>query len=274
MDVISFDEFLERGKKKPFEAVFSIGVFDGVHYGHRTILETLRRKKEELRAALSLVFTFSHNPKGREGCLDTLRLRSGYIASYGVDILVLIDFSAEFSKITAGGFVDMISSAMIPSGAVFGEDFRFGNPLHDADGIMLGKMLEEKGFVCSIDIVDSVLNDDGVKISSTLLRQMIKNGEVECIPALSGQFYRVDLVPLPYRLCSGELIISRKLIHQLLPPLGAYDAELLADGKKIKCMMILDGKDLHLVSDYFSSCHEEAGKGILRLDSLYLEKRR
>ena len=93
MDVISFDEFLERGKKKPFEAVFSIGVFDGVHYGHRAILETLRRKKEELRAALSLVFTFSHNPKGREGCLDTLRLRSGYIASYGVDILVLIDYT-------------------------------------------------------------------------------------------------------------------------------------------------------------------------------------
>ena len=272
MRILSFSEYIDEGKKNPQRTVFSIGVFDGVHFGHKAILEDLRRLKKESGAECSAVFTFSTNPKGRKGDLDTLRLRAENIAEYDVDVLAVIDFSTDFSMITAVGFVDMLSSSMIAVGAAVGDDFRFGNPHEEGSGRDLGLLLRRKGFDCTIDIVDSVLTEDGEKISSTYMRQMINKGELGCIPGLSGQFYRVDLVPLPYRSCSGELIISRALIHQLLPPLGTYDAALLfRDGRRTVCTALLSEDFLRIA---LPSSGMDNGKEELLLDSLYLEKRR
>ena len=272
MRILSFSEYIDEGKKNPQRTVFSIGVFDGVHFGHKAILEDLRRLKKESGAECSAVFTFSTNPKGRKGDLDTLRLRAENIAEYDVDVLAVIDFSTDFSMITAVGFVDMLSSSMIAVGAAVGDDFRFGNPHEEGSGRDLGLLLRRKGFDCTIDIVDSVLTEDGEKISSTYMRQMINKGELGCIPGLSGQFYRVDLVPLPYRSCSGELIISRASIHQLLPPLGTYDAALLfRDGKRTVCTALLSEDFLRIA---LPSSGMDNEKEELLLDSLYLEKRR
>ena len=93
MRILSFSEYIDEGKKNPQRTVFSIGVFDGVHFGHKAILEDLRRLKKESGAECSAVFTFSTNPKGRKGDLDTLRLRAENIAEYDVDVLAVIDFS-------------------------------------------------------------------------------------------------------------------------------------------------------------------------------------
>ena len=277
MRILSFSEYIDEGKKNPQRTVFSIGVFDGVHFGHKAILEDLRRLKKESGAECSAVFTFSTNPKGRKGDLDTLRLRAENIAEYDVDVLAVIDFSTDFSMITAVGFVDMLSSSMIAVGAAVGDDFRFGNPHEEGSGRDLGLLLRRKGFDCTIDIVDSVLTEDGEKISSTYMRQMINKGELGCIPGLSGQFYRVDLVPLPYRSCSGELIFSRASIHQLLPPPGSYDAALChADGKEEACIALIGEIDLRIRMDAAATASSAGtcGKEAMLLDSLYLEKRR
>ena len=278
MRILSFSEYIDEGKKNPQRTVFSIGVFDGVHFGHKAILEDLRRLKKESGAECSTVFTFSTNPKGRKGDLDTLRLRAENIAEYDVDVLAVIDFSTDFSMITAVGFVDMLSSSMIAVGAAVGDDFRFGNPHEEGSGRDLGLLLRRKGFDCTIDIVDSVLTEDGEKISSTYMRQMINKGELGCIPGLSGQFYRVDLVPIPYRSCSGELIISRASIHQLLPPLGTYDTRLLAsDGRCAECVSEICGEFLRIPDPFRASAigsGEDQGKGKLQLDSIFLERRR
>ena len=115
--------------------------------------------------------------------------------------------------------------------------------------------------------VDSVRDERGDKISSTHLRQMIEKGDLRCFLSLSGQFYRVDLVPLPYRSGSGELIFSRASIHQLLPPPGVYDAVLLLrNGKSAGCTAEIDCGNLRVSG--------LCGKDELLLDSLYLEKRR
>ncbi len=271
MRIIPFSELVETGGLRNVPSVFSIGVFDGVHKGHQAILEHLMLMKERLGAALSIVITFSVNPKGRSGSLDTMRLRSQYIGSFGVDVLAVIDFSPVFSKITACGFTHLLRKAFLPAGAVVGQDFRFGNPSEQGNGEDLGRLLAAEGVDCITEIADSVLDGSGEKISSTRLRQMIEKGELGCFLSLSGQFYRVDLVPLPYRSGSGELIFSRASIHQLLPPPGAYDAGLaLSDGSRVGCIAEIDGENLRLVI----SGRGTAGKDVQLPDSLYLEKRR
>ncbi len=267
----SFQSLADSGLYRDVRTVISIGVFDGVHNGHKAILSSLMEMKKKRRAELSAVITFSTNPKGERTQLDTLRLREEYIASFGTDLLAVIDFSPVFSKITACEFTSLLASAFCVVGSVVGEDFRFGAPSSSGDGMTLERMLRERGMDSETEIADSVKDSDGVRISSTRLRQMIEKGDLGCIPELSGQFYRVDLVPLPYRSGSGELIFSRASIHQLLPPPGVYDAELaFSDKSGAKCIALIDEEYLRLHPD----TGRTFGKDGLLLDSLYLEKRR
>ena len=277
METYEFRSLMVSGRLRGRKTVFAIGVFDGVHKGHRRIMETLVEEARKERGAVSLVISFLTNPKNAEaGSLDTIRLREEYIASFGVDFLALIDFSNDFSKITASGFVDMLISAMEPSAAVVGTDFRFGNPSSQASGRDIPRLFAEKGYDCRLVEVDSVLDGNGRKISSTYLRQLVIQGELGCFLSLSGQFYRVDLVPLPYRSCSGELIFSRSSIHQLLPPLGSYDTRLLLhDGRMLECFARIEEEFLVLS---FREGSSDSGMGMcldkedLQLDSLFLEK--
>ena len=278
MRIVPFDELVSEGGMRSVPTVFSIGVFDGVHQGHKAVFERLMAMKKETGAEAAAVITFSINPKGRYGSLDTMRLRAEYISRFGVDVLAVIDFSPVFSKITACGFAGLLIKAFDTVGCVVGDDFRFGNPSDDGDGHDLERMLSADGRRCRTKIVDSVLDPEGVRISSSRIRQMIEKGELGCIPGLSGRFYRVDLVPLPYRSGSGELIISRASIHQLLPPPGAYDAALLLeDGRMFGLCAQIGGESLRLSAGTDSSAfgfREAFGKEALPLDSLYLEKRR
>ncbi len=277
MEIFDFNFLVSSGLLRERRTVFSVGVFDGVHRGHHAILSALKRKAGEADAT-SLAITFSSNPKKNStGSLDTLRLRSLYIESFGIDFLAVIDFSSEFSKITACGFASLISELCNPVGAVFGSDFRFGSPESQKEGKDFSGLLSRCGRECSVEIVDSVLDAGGVRISSTRLRKMIENGELEDFLRLSGQFYRVDLVPIPYRSCSGELIFSRASIHQLLPPLGTYDTGLLVtDGTIVKCVLEIDREFLSLSAPSLLSAIGSGqcqGKGKLQLDSIFLEKK-
>ena len=278
MEIYDFGRLLSSGILKDRRTVLSIGVFDGVHRGHHAILSALKAKAAD-ENAVSLAITFSSNPKkGSAGNLDTLRLRSLYIESFGIDFLAVIDFSTEFSKITACGFASLLSELCDPVAAVFGSDFRFGSPQSQKSGADMPELLAACGRTCSVNIVDSVLDDDGVRISSTRLREMIEKGELGTFLKLSGQFYRVDLVPIPYRSCSGELIIIRASIHQLPPPLGTYDTRLLAtDGRCAECVSEICGEFLRIPDPFRASAigsGEDQGKGKLQLDSIFLERRR
>ena len=279
METFDFSYLVSSARLAGQKSVIAIGVFDGVHLGHRKIMETVVDAARNEGDAVSLVISFMTNPKASSaGALDTIRLRREYVASFGVDFFALIDFSADFSKITASGFVELLMRSSNPVAAVVGSDFRFGNPSSQASGRDLPELFREKGGSCRVIEVDAVTDKSGRRISSTILRQLVIQGDLEAFLQLSGQFYRVDLVPLPYRSCSGELIFSRAPIHQLLPPLGSYDTRLLlADGRIVESDLRIEREFLVLSSPFLSSaiggrvCQD---KGTMQLDSLFLEKRR
>lgn len=248
MEILSYSELVNGRKYCNTPVILTIGVFDGVHRGHRHILDTLQRLKSENPDSITMAITFSMNPKNcLAGELDTLRLRAREMALYSVNSFTVIDFSEKFSRISAVGFAESLSRALDITHLVVGEDFRCGHPAESTDGPGFVELLRCFGRQTELVTVEYVLDDDGEKISSTRLRAYIEKGEIGKYLEFAGDPFRIDLDPLPCRVEEEGIVFERMSVHQLLPPPGAYEAEChLEDGKCFVCRLILDEEFLHL----------------------------
>jgi riboflavin kinase/FMN adenylyltransferase len=143
----------------------TIGIFDGVHRGHRHILDTVRAT-----GLPSLVITFEPHPRTVRGnrveLLSTTGRRLELLEEAGVDDVLLLHFDDQLGKLEPEAFVETI---LRPSGVevlVEGEGFRFGSR---RSGDLA--LLERLGFdVRTVELVD--------EISSTRIRQLISAGEI------------------------------------------------------------------------------------------------
>lgn len=275
MNVYDFKALLESREKRNVKTVIAIGVFDGVHRGHQEIFRTLIDEREKQGADEAMVISFSKNPKkSASGSLDTMRLREEYVSSFSINSFVIIDFSDSFSKISASGFIKMLLDLCRPLAVVVGRDFRLGNPASAATADDLSSLFAKDGADVKVNIVEPILTEGGEKISSTLLRTIIRLGKLKEFRELSGQCYRVDLVPITYRFISGDLVFRGDLIHQLLPPLGAYEAKLVfCNGIAVNGILKIGEEFLHFSSASLHSVFgigHKSSKEELQLDSIFL----
>ncbi len=273
MRIYSFDEILNEALSGR-DVILTIGVFDGFHKGHQELMRKMMEKRALFPSSETVLITFSVNPKTKfPRNVDTLRLREENAEKRGVDSFVIIDFSSDFSKTSACGFIEMLSSSFNPVAVVVGEDFRFGSSSSSASAYDLDSLFSSCGKKVDVTIMQSILTKGGEKISSTLVRRVIENGDVECISALTGRNYRVDLMPIPHRFDSGALVLPPSSIQQLLPPPGVYGASLyLVNGLQIPVDALVSLSQVRLTAenrDLESLVSEEKG-----IDSIYfLEKK-
>ena len=274
METYDFQSLLSSGRLKDRKAALTIGVFDGTHKGHQKLIERVVDEAEKEKDCISLVITFSINPKpGIPRNIDTIRLREEEIKKLGVNSFVVIDFSPEFSRISASGFIDMLTSLCIPRILVVGEDFRFGNPKDSASAYDLDSMFRLRGAQCRVEIEKAILTEGGEKISSTLVRRVIEKGETGCIPSLIGRKYRVDLMPCPFRLEDGAPVYGKDSIHQLLPPPGVYEVESL-DESGLICNGLCYVEDDNLRFKPTDKDKTELSTCSLPLDSIFFGERK
>ena len=274
MKEYDFISLLNSKELKDKEAVITIGVFDGVHLGHQTLIKRVKEESIKLPSSISMVITFSSNPKpGKFRNIDTLRLRKEEVEKEGIDAFVVIDFSHEFSMISASGFIEMLSSLTMPKTVVVGEDFRFGNPSSAASSQDLGSLFNSIGLDTKVIIEKAILTEGGEKISSTLVRRVIEKGETGCIPSLIGRKYRVDLMPCPFRLEDGALVYGKDSIHQLLPPPGVYEVESL-DESGLICNGLCYVEDDNLRFKPTDKDKTELSTCSLPLDSIFFGERK
>ena len=274
METYDFQSLLSSGRLKDRKAALTIGVFDGTHKGHQKLIERVVDEAEKEKDCISLVITFSINPKpGIPRNIDTIRLREEEIKKMGVNSFVVIDFSPEFSRISASGFIDMITSLCIPRILVVGEDFRFGNPKDSASAYDLDSMFRLRGAQCRVEIEKAILTEGGEKISSTLVRRVIEKGETGCIPSLIGRKYRIDLMPCPFKFEEDALVFGRDSIHQLLPPPGVYEAEIL-DISVSKRIGLCRLDDNFLRFNPMDTDNSGSRKDILPLDSIFFGEKK
>lgn len=170
------------------ESVVSIGFFDGVHRGHRAIIERAVAHAEQL-GLRSAVVTFDRHPievirpGSQPPLLQPHRARLEALAATGVDLVATVAFDDELRHLAPEAFVDRTLAPLAPRGVVVGANFRFG---HKAAGDVA--TLQELGQARGFDVeAVSLLELGGVVVSSTEIRQRLDDGDVETAAAMLGR---------------------------------------------------------------------------------------
>jgi riboflavin kinase/FMN adenylyltransferase len=176
----------------------TIGAFDGVHLGHQAVLR-LVRELAVARGLAATVLTFDRHPAEvvRPGSapkvLTTLEQKLELLEATGsVDECVVLPFDVARSKEPAEQFVEeLLASALRARLVVVGADFHFGHRRH-GDVPLLQRMGAELGFeTIGLGLVAAPDREAGVPYSSTRIRELIAQGDVEGAAAMLGRPHEV-----------------------------------------------------------------------------------
>ena len=169
-------------------AFVAIGNFDGVHRGHRAVIDAaIAHAKKDKRPAVAL--TFEPHPRAffqPDRLLFRLTPEAAklkLLAAAGLDGAVVMNFGAALAKVTAEDFVaDILVRRLAISGAVAGADFHFGKG-RQGTPVFLRQEGKRLGF--AVDLIPPFLVD-GAPVSSSAIRESLSRGEVERARALLG----------------------------------------------------------------------------------------
>jgi riboflavin kinase/FMN adenylyltransferase len=175
-------------------AAVTIGVFDGVHRGHQaTIGHAVKRAKD--LGVQSVVVTFDPHPAevvrpgSHPAVLTEPAYRAELIEALGADVLCVIPFTPEFSRLSAEAFVhDVLVEHLHAALVVVGENFRFG---HRAAGDVA--LLERLGRTFGFGVEAApLISDDGTVFSSTYIRSCVDAGDIAAAAAALGRPHRLE----------------------------------------------------------------------------------
>ncbi|MBA2552190.1 MAG: bifunctional riboflavin kinase/FAD synthetase [Geodermatophilaceae bacterium] len=217
-------------------SVVTIGMYDGVHRGHQQIINAAVRRAQELSLP-SVVVSFDPHPSEvvRPGShppiLTSPARKADLIEELGVDVLCVLPFTREFSRLAADEFVHQVLVQRLHVAAVVvGENFRFG---HKAAGdvALLGDLGRRFGFTA--DGVE-LFSEDDVELSSTYVRACVAAGDVDRAARALGRPHRIEGVvvrgdrrgrELGYPTANVELPA-----HTAVPADGVYAGHLVRSG--------------------------------------------
>ncbi|PYQ34892.1 MAG: hypothetical protein DMF54_02885 [Acidobacteria bacterium] len=178
----------------PRGGVATIGNFDGVHLGHRRILEAVVARARETRRP-SIAITFEPHPLAvlrpdrAPRRLQTLHQKEEAIEALGIETLLVIPFTRDFSLVEPEKFVRSVLQRRLAVSELFlGSHFAFGRGKRGDLSLLTG-MGPECGFIASG--VEEVFFE-GEPVSSTRIRTAIARGEVARANAMLGREYELD----------------------------------------------------------------------------------
>ena len=174
-------------------SVITIGSFDGIHLGHRRLMEITKDSAVELNS-VSVVLTFHPhplkvvNPEAKIKLITTFEKKIELIEETGIDYLVYITFTPEFANMRAEDFIkNIIVKKLNPIKIIVGHDFGFG--VNKSGNIaLLEKLSNELGF--ELEVVEPVVIDKEI-VSSTLIRRLVITGKVCAVKRFLGRDYSV-----------------------------------------------------------------------------------
>lgn len=203
---------------EPAERAVAIGTFDGVHRGHRAILEAVTATGPR-----STVVTFDPHPRLVLGyeveLLTTLERRIELIAEAGPDELLVVEFTAELSRREPEQFVEEVLGAIGARVVVTGEDFRFGAGRR-GDVALLRRL--------GLDVRPVPLLEN---VSSSRIRALLREGDVRAAAALLGRPFELEGVVVAGDQRGGTLGFPTANLalepHAAAPAFGIYAGEAL-----------------------------------------------
>lgn len=200
------------------KSAVALGKFDGIHLGHRRLLDrVLEQKKQGLR---TVVFTFDTSAAsffgGEEKELTTREEKRDAFSRLGIDVLIEFPLNRETAATEPEEFVShYLAAQMQTSYLCAGPDISFGKG-GAGDYALLADYAKTYGY--RVELIDKV-RVDGEEVSSTRVRQAVRAGEMEKAAAMMGAPYRV----------SGKVAHGRQLGRKL----GMPTANLIPDERKL-----------------------------------------
>ncbi len=173
------------------ETVLTIGVFDGVHRGHRHLLDRLiRRSRPGFRSA---VVTFSNHPSAvlrpdhPVSFLTTPEDKMGMLREHGIDLVIPLEFTPELSQVGADEFARLLVDSLNMKGLVVGPDFAFGRG-RQGNEAYLTEVGRELGFW--VETVEPLLVDGG-PVRSRRIRDAVSGGGLAMGNLLLGRKFQL-----------------------------------------------------------------------------------
>jgi riboflavin kinase/FMN adenylyltransferase len=174
--------------------VATVGMFDGVHRGHRALLDRVAAEAAA-RDVPAAAVTFDRHPLavlrpgGEPPLLTTLDRKVALLGEAGMEVVLVLEFTRELSEVPAEAFAtEVLFDALAARAVVVGENFRFG---HKAAGDPA--LLADLGRPRGIDVVAVPLQaHDGEVVSSTRVRTELAAGDVAAAAASLGRPYAVE----------------------------------------------------------------------------------
>ena len=218
-------------------SVLTIGSFDGVHSGHKVLLGSLKQMAKRLDAE-SVVVTFDPHPRiamGRVegmGLLTTIEERALLLEREGVDRMVVARFDEQFRSQPYDAFVrESLVGRLGMVGMIVGYNHRLGHG-NEGNYDSLKPLAAECGF--ELECVSQHLVD-GAKISSTVVREVMSQGDMREVEHLLGQRYVVmgD---------AKEGVVDITDQYKLLPLSGVYNADITFNNIRYSAQIEIQGR--------------------------------
>ena len=232
MDIFSFENSIGT------PCAIALGFFDGVHLGHRKVIEAAVGYADKNRIK-SAVFTFEDlkggSKKSAAGALYSKEMRIELFKRMGADYVIMPDFS-DFCSLSPSEFVGLLKEKYCAAALFCGEDYRFGK---GAEGNVetLKELCKQNGIEV---FVQSKLSLEGGDISSSRIKETLLNGNVSLACRLLGRPYSFMA-----KVVSGEHIGSKRLYPTINQPFsqnsakiknGVYASRAIVDGKRYKAV--------------------------------------
>lgn len=182
-------EIFRHFEKQPFECVMTVGNYDGIHLGHQALINHVitYAKKERYHSA---VMTFEPHPReffdsiSAPSRIISLREKLEFFDSMGINRVHVIRFDADFAKISAEEFTNILKNNLNAKKLVLGKDFRFGQ--NRKGGV---EMLKNAGI--EILVADEfMINHE--RVSSSLVRESLSHGDFKKVNLLLGRPYAIS----------------------------------------------------------------------------------
>ncbi|MDR3130289.1 MAG: hypothetical protein LBU18_01950 [Treponema sp.] len=207
MRIIEWPAFLKEGLPGGRPSAMTIGVFDGVHRGHKALIE---RTLDRGGPCAPVIAVFRENPK-KAGNILSFRQKAALIESLGAEFILRIDFTERLSRLPGLEFIRLLEERGNLAFLALGRNFRCG--FHRDTG---AEEIQRMGVPTGI--VEAVMEGSS-PISSSRIRQALAEGRLEEAASMLGRNYTVDISEA-----------NRAASSLILPPPGRY-AVLLHAGK-------------------------------------------
>ena len=224
METVAGTKALSRKLVRP---VLTIGNFDGVHCGHRAIMETVIERARSLGGE-SVVLTFDPHPRKvlqpdrAPSLLATRAQKLEALEAIGIDVAILQPFDLEFAKTSPEEFVrDIVYADIGPAEVFVGYDFHFGR---DREGSMAALSEIGAGLGFSVTIIPEIRVGD-LDVNSTRIRNLLAEGGVEEAAVLLGRSYSVRSLVLEGDKRGRTLGFPTANLapeNEILPAVGVY----------------------------------------------------